>query len=116
MLSPASRAHLFLYNRILGLTPQALCCRPLRGLVRFFIIAILGLAPQAYAVARFASFCLRLYGLSRSFASFDFQEFQRFVNQRVGWSIDAGFVGHADDCAVLCLEFRRFSGSDVTLH
>jgi hypothetical protein len=30
--SPASRAQLFLLALILGLTPQALCRRPLRGL------------------------------------------------------------------------------------
>jgi len=31
-LSPASRAPWAFYDLILGLAPQALCCRPLRGL------------------------------------------------------------------------------------
>jgi len=32
-LSPAARAELSLMTLILGLAPQALCCRPLRGLI-----------------------------------------------------------------------------------
>jgi len=47
MLSPASRAQPDFFALILGLAPQALCCRPLRGLNLFFAGLILGLAPQA---------------------------------------------------------------------
>src|ERR1043165_4097470 len=38
---------------ILGLTPQALCWRPLRGLA-FFVTRSWGLRPRLYAVARSA--------------------------------------------------------------
>jgi hypothetical protein len=36
MLPPVSRAQSLLLMIHLGLAPQALCCRPLRGLNRFF--------------------------------------------------------------------------------
>jgi hypothetical protein len=37
MLSPAiAGSFAFIEIAILGLAPQALCCRPLRGLVRFY--------------------------------------------------------------------------------
>jgi len=37
----------FSFRLILGLAPQALCFRPLRGLNRTLLHLILGLAPQA---------------------------------------------------------------------
>jgi len=42
-LSPAPRAKLFYYDSILGLAPQALRFRPLRGLNCFFYYSSLGL-------------------------------------------------------------------------
>jgi len=77
MLSPASRAQsifstgswswrprlyavarfagsIYFFNRILGLAPQALCCRPLRGLQSIFSTGSWGWRPRLYAVARFA--------------------------------------------------------------
>src|SRR6185369_11524592 len=53
-LSPASRARTFYSDWILGLAPQALRCRPLRGLERFIRIGSWGWRPRLYAVARFA--------------------------------------------------------------
>jgi len=41
---------------ILGLAPQALCFRPLRGLERFSYSRSWGWRPRLYAFARFASF------------------------------------------------------------
>jgi hypothetical protein len=34
-------------TRFLGLAPQALRCRPLRGLIKYLFALTLGLAPQA---------------------------------------------------------------------
>ena len=42
-LSPASRAQSFYYDSILGLAPQALCFRPLRGLNSFMLPPLRGL-------------------------------------------------------------------------
>ena len=43
---------------ILGLAPQALCCRPLRGLDAHVNEMTWGLRPRLYAVARFAGFLI----------------------------------------------------------
>jgi hypothetical protein len=68
-LSPASRAPSLFLLLILGLAPQALCCRPLRGLLQT------SKPNRLYPVARFASFCkaskpnrLYLSPASRAFA------------------------------------------------
>jgi len=49
-LSPASRARPYFLHSILGLAPQALCSRPLRGLARIFLHSILGLEPASRAL------------------------------------------------------------------
>jgi len=54
MLSPASRARTCFLRSILGLAPQALCCRPLRGLARVFAFDPGAGRLRLYAVARFA--------------------------------------------------------------
>ena len=56
-LSPASRAWC-LMCMFLGLTPQALRCRPLRGLGQLDSALSWGLRPRLYAVARFAGLVL----------------------------------------------------------
>ena len=47
--SPASRARIFIFVVYLGLAPQALCCRPLRGLGADLILLALSLEFKAYA-------------------------------------------------------------------
>src|SRR5215217_8958264 len=67
-LSPASRAPRFYFDINLGLAPQALCCRPLRGLHAFILILTWGWRPRLYAVARFAGFQLMPVPASRAFS------------------------------------------------
>src|SRR6185369_2238471 len=54
MLTPASRASTVYETENLGLAPQALCLRPLRGLHRFYETRTWGWRPRLYAYARFA--------------------------------------------------------------
>ena len=53
-LPPAPRARSIFLRSILGLAPQALCCRPLRGLGPFLLDRSWGLRPRLYAAARSA--------------------------------------------------------------
>ena len=55
MLPPAPRAQSLFFKSHLGLAPQALCCRPLRGLNRYFSNRTWGLRPRLYAAACFAA-------------------------------------------------------------
>jgi hypothetical protein len=69
-LSPASRAQITFVIRYLGLAPQALFCRPLRGLgvqtwicIADYVAPLRGLGVQTWIcikdyVARFADFTL----------------------------------------------------------
>src|SRR5215510_16079885 len=62
MLSPASRAGLRNAMADLGLAPQAICCRPLRGLGCGMQWRTWGLRPRLYAVARFAGWAAECNG------------------------------------------------------